>query len=73
MYDGLLLGWTRTRTLLLSMSFSVFAVYLPLAGIAVWYGRNHWLWAAMTLFMLARATTLAAATRRFLAEQAVGS
>ncbi len=73
MYDGLLLGWTRTRTLLLSMSFSVFAVYLPLAGIAVWYGRNHWLWAAMTLFMLARATTLAAATRRFLAEPAVPS
>jgi len=68
MYDGLLLGWTRAKTLLLSMSFSVFLVYLPLAGLSVWQRNNHWLWASMALFMLARAATLAVATRRFLAK-----
>ncbi len=66
MYDGLFLGWTRPKTMLLSMSFSVFGVYLPLAGIAVWRGQNHWLWAALALLMVARASTLAAAARRFL-------
>ncbi len=70
MYDGLFLGWTRPKTLLLSMSFSVFVVYLPLAGIAVWRGHNHWLWAGMALLMVARASTLAAAARRFLAAPA---
>jgi len=68
MYDGLLLGWTRPKTLLVSMSISVFAVYLPLAGLSAWSGNIHWLWASMALFMLARAATLAVATRRFLAE-----
>jgi MATE family multidrug resistance protein len=66
MYDGLFLGWTRPKILLVSMSISVFGVYLPLAGISSWRGNNHWLWASMALFMLARAATLAAATRRFL-------
>ena len=50
------------------MLISVFAVYLPLAGLSVWRGNNHWLWASMALFMLARAATLAVATRHFLAE-----
>ena len=72
MYDGLFLGWTRPRTLLVSMSISVFAVYLPLAGLSVWRGDNHWLWASMALFMLARAATLAVAARRFLAERESG-
>ena len=70
MYDGLFLGWTRPKTLLVSMSISVFGVYLPLAILSAWHGNNHWLWASMALFMLARAATLAAATRRFLAEPA---
>jgi hypothetical protein len=38
----------------------------------VWRASNHWLWASMALFMLARAATLAVATRRFLAETKVG-
>jgi len=67
MYDGLFLGWTRPKILLVSMAISVFAVYLPLAGFSIWNGNNHWLWASMALFMLARATTLAAAARKFLA------
>jgi MATE family multidrug resistance protein len=68
MYDGLFLGWTRARTLLVSMTFSVFVVYLPLAGLAVWRGNNHGLWAALALFMLSRAVTLGVAANRFLAE-----
>ncbi len=67
MYDGLFLGWTRPKTLLLSMSFSVFAVYLPVAGVSVRLENNHVLWAAMALLMVARAATLAVAARRFLA------
>ncbi len=68
MYDGLFLGWTRPKILLVSMSISVFLIYLPLASLSVWRENNHWLWASMALFMLARAATLAAATRRFLAQ-----
>jgi MATE family multidrug resistance protein len=68
MYDGLFLGWTRARTLLVSMTFSVFVVYLPLAGLAVWRSNNHALWAALVVFMLSRAATLGIAARRFLAE-----
>jgi MATE family multidrug resistance protein len=70
MYDGLFLGWTRPKILLVSMAISVFGVYLPLACLSVWRGNNHWLWASMALFMVARAATLAAATRRFLARPA---
>jgi len=68
----LFLGWTRARTLLLSMSFSVFLVYLPLALLAVGRADNHLLWASLALLMVARASTLGLAARRFLAPPNAG-
>jgi MATE family multidrug resistance protein len=57
-YDGIFLGLTRGRTLRNAMIFCTLAVFLPLAWIGVRLESNHVLWAAMALFMLARAATL---------------
>ena len=54
-YDGVFLGLTRGRTLRNAMIFCTLAVFLPLAWIGVRLENNHVLWAAMALFMLARA------------------
>jgi MATE family multidrug resistance protein len=58
MYDGLFLGLTEARALRNSMMFSMLAVFLPAAMVALWLGHNHLLWASLALFMLARAATL---------------
>jgi MATE family multidrug resistance protein len=64
-YDGVFLGLTRGRTLRNAMIFCTLAVFLPLAWIGVRVESNHVLWAAMALFMLARAATLWAASIGF--------
>jgi len=61
-YDGIFLGLTRGRTLRNAMIFCTLAVFLPLAWIGVRLESNHVLWAAMALFMLARAATLGGAS-----------
>jgi len=65
-YDGVFLGLTRGRTLRNAMIFCTLAVFLPLAWIGVRLENNHVLWAAMALFMLARAATLWGASIGFM-------
>lgn len=63
MYDGLFLGLTAGRALRNSMFVSTVLVFLPAALLALALRSNHLLWAAMVLFMAARAVTLARASR----------
>jgi len=65
-YDGLFLGLTAGRALRNSMLFSTFAVFLPVAALALCLESNPGLWLALSLFMAARAATLAWASRRLL-------
>jgi MATE family multidrug resistance protein len=58
MYDGLFIGLTEGRALRNSMMISTLVVFLPAALTALWLRDNHVLWAAMVLFMVARAATL---------------
>jgi MATE family multidrug resistance protein len=64
-YDGIFLGLTQGRTLRNAMLFCTLGVFLPVAWVAVRLESNHLLWAAMGLFMLARAATLWVASIRF--------
>jgi MATE family multidrug resistance protein len=64
-YDGIFLGLTQGRTLRNSMIFCTLGVFLPLAWIGVRLESNNALWAAMGLFMLARAATLWGASISF--------
>lgn len=61
-YDGLFLGLTAGTALRNAMLVS-FAVFLPLALLAVRRGDNHLLWFALAAFMLARCLTLWRASR----------
>ena len=70
LYDGLFLGWTRARTLLWSMLFSVLVVFAPLVSWGLVRADNHLMWFGLTVFMLARAVTLAWAARRALQQLA---
>jgi MATE family multidrug resistance protein len=64
-YDGLFLGLTAGRALRNAMLLSTFAVFLPLAIVALIIDSNHLLWASMAAFMLARAATLWQASSAF--------
>ncbi len=56
--DGVFIGATRTRALMMSMVVS-FAVFVAASyALLAWHG-NHGLWAAMSIFMAARGITLA--------------
>ncbi len=66
-YDGLFLGLTAGRALRGSMLLSTLAVFVPLAVGALLLGSNALLWLALSLFMVARAATLAWASRGLLA------
>ena len=66
MYDGLFLGLTEGRRLRNSMLLSTLLVFLPTASAALWVSNNDLLWAAMALFMAARALTLWRASRPLL-------
>lgn len=52
-YDGVFVGLTRSREMLIVMAGAAFLIFLP-----VWFGfetlGNHGLWLAFTLFMVAR-------------------
>lgn len=63
-YDGLFLGLTEGRALRNAMVVSMVAGFLPLAVWGVRVGNVHLLWAALGVFMLARAVTLEVARRR---------
>jgi len=70
-YDGLFLGLTAGRALRNSMLVSTLVVFLPAAWAALQLGSNAGLWLALSLFMAARAGTLAWASRRLLAPASV--
>ncbi len=71
MYDGFFIGLTEGKVLRDQMALSFLVFFLPLALIAGRVGSNDLLWAAMTLFMAARAVTLWWAARRLLARTAL--
>jgi MATE family multidrug resistance protein len=56
--DGVFIGATRTRELMLSMIVSL-AVFVAVSSALLALHGNHGLWAAMTIFMAARGITLA--------------
>ncbi len=58
LYDGIYVGLMRAKAMRNSMIISTFACFFPLWFILQPY-KNHGLWAAFTLFMLARGLTLA--------------
>jgi MATE family multidrug resistance protein len=53
LYDGVYVGATRTREMMLIMIGSTVLVFLPIWFITTPFG-NHGLWLAFTAFMLAR-------------------
>jgi MATE family multidrug resistance protein len=53
LYDGVYVGATRTREMMLIMAGSTVLVFLPIWFITTPFG-NHGLWLAFTAFMLAR-------------------
>jgi MATE family multidrug resistance protein len=63
MLDGIYFGATWTRDLLIAMAQSVAIYGVALAVLMPLWG-NHGLWAAMTVFSLARAVTLARRYKR---------
>ena len=56
--DGVFIGATRTRELMMSMAVS-FAVFVAASWALLALYGNHGLWAAMLIFMAARGVTLA--------------
>ena len=60
--DGLFLGLTEGQRLRNAMLVSTLGVFAPLATVAAVNGSNHWLWAALSAWMAARAITLALAS-----------
>ncbi len=65
--DGIFVGTTRTAAMRNAMAVSVL-VYLAACWLLVPALGNHGLWLAFTLFMAARAITLAVAYPRLLRE-----
>lgn len=57
-WDGIFIGATATGPMRDSMIIATLGIFLPAYGIGVYYLGNHALWLAMTLFMIARGTTL---------------
>jgi MATE family multidrug resistance protein len=56
--DGVFIGATRTRELMVSMIVSL-AVFVAVSSALLALHGNHGLWAAMLIFMAARGVTLA--------------
>lgn len=59
-WDGIFIGATATAPMRNSMLIATGAVFLPVYAIGVPYLGNHAIWLALTLFMIARGTTLSA-------------
>ncbi|PCK09380.1 MAG: MATE family efflux transporter [Alteromonadaceae bacterium] len=58
LFDGIFIGAGKTRTMMVSMLFALFLVFIP----TWWFSRswgNHGLWLAFILFNAARGVTLA--------------
>ena len=55
--DGMFIGATRTRDMMASMAIAMVAFLISAIGLEKLFG-NHGLWAALMIFMIARAATL---------------
>jgi MATE family multidrug resistance protein len=63
LYDGVFVGATRSREMMLVMAGSMLLIFLPTWFISRTLG-NHGLWLAFTLFMAARGVGMHAWFRR---------
>jgi len=56
-YDGIFIGATKTKEMMMNMLASTFLVFIPMVYLLRNFG-NHGLWAAFMLFLIARAVFL---------------
>jgi len=56
-YDGIFIGATKTKEMMLNMLAATFLVFIPMIYVLRYFG-NHGLWAAFMLFLIARALFL---------------
>jgi MATE family multidrug resistance protein len=56
-YDGIFIGATKTKAMMLNMLAATFLVFIPAVFVLRTFG-NHGLWAAFMLFLIARALFL---------------
>ncbi|MBD3414164.1 MAG: MATE family efflux transporter [Candidatus Aminicenantes bacterium] len=64
MWDGIYIGATATKPMRNMMLISTLIVFLPVTLLFVRFLGNHGLWLALTLFMIARGTTLTLLSRK---------
>ncbi|HTJ94243.1 MAG TPA: MATE family efflux transporter [Pararobbsia sp.] len=64
-FDGMFIGATRTRDMMISMAIAMIVFLAAALGLQPLFG-NHGLWAAFMLFMIVRAVTLAVRVPRLM-------
>jgi len=57
-WDGIFIGATATKAMLITSLISTFLIFLPIYYLAYPYFGNHGLWLAMIIFMVARGISL---------------
>jgi len=57
-WDGIFIGATATKAMLITSLISTFLIFLPVYYLAYPYFGNHGLWLAMIIFMVARGISL---------------
>jgi len=57
-WDGIFIGATATRAMLITSLISTFLIFLPIYYLTYPYFGNHGLWLAMIVFMVARGLSL---------------
>ncbi len=63
-WDGIYIGATSTKAMRNSMLFATILIFLPIYFLTHDLWGNHGLWFSLTVFMIARAVTLAAYSRK---------
>ena len=63
-WDGIYIGATATREMLISMALSTLAVFLPIYYLTHNVLGNHSIWFALTMFMIIRGLTLTLFSKR---------
>jgi MATE family multidrug resistance protein len=66
MWDGVYIGATATRPLVLTMLVSTFGVFLPVYYLSFPALGNHGLWLAMSAFMLSRSVFLSVLAKKII-------
>ena len=57
-WDGIFIGATATRAMLITSLISTFLIFLPVYYLSFYFLENHGLWLAMIVFMIARGISL---------------